>query len=168
MMQYDLAIAYRVYPGISKSPAFYSTDKLALAELGLRSLRLALGDLRTRLYAILDGCPPEYEALVLRYFPAEHTEIVHRQRAGNAATFIEQLDYLLEQPHAKFVYFAEDDYLYRQGRCRGCLRLPSNIVMRTSWRRMTTPTTTRCPSTAAACRCGTQQATIGAQPEQHA
>ncbi|KXB97006.1 MAG: hypothetical protein AA908_09155 [Chlorobi bacterium NICIL-2] len=115
MMQYDLAIAYRVYPGISKSPAFYSTDKLALAELGLRSLRLALGDLRTRLYAILDGCPPEYEALVLRYFPAEHTEIVHRQRAGNAATFIEQLDYLLEQPHAKFVYFAEDDYLYRPG-----------------------------------------------------
>ncbi len=114
-MQYDLAIAYRVYPGISKSPAFYSTDKFALAELGLRSLRLALGDLRTHMYAILDGCPPEYETLVRRYFAPEHTEIVHRRRVGNAATFIEQLDYLLEQQHAEFVYFAEDDYLYRPG-----------------------------------------------------
>jgi hypothetical protein len=121
MAQYDVAIAYRVYPGISKTPAFYATDKRRLAELGLRSLRLALEDVRVRLYAILDGCPPDYEELILRYFSKEHTEIVHRPRVGNAATFLEQLDYLIAQPHAEFVYLAEDDYLYRPGTFRWLL-----------------------------------------------
>jgi hypothetical protein len=113
-MSYDLAIAYRVYPGIAKSPAFYPDNKLKLAELGLRSLRLALGDaVRVRMFALLDGCPPEYEAMVLRYFPPAHTQIYRLDRIGNAGTFLLQLKLLLEQPYAELVYFAEDDYLYR-------------------------------------------------------
>ncbi len=115
-MNYDLVIAYRVYPGIAKSPVFYSNDKLKLAELGLRSLRLALGQtIRVRMIALLDGCPPEYETMVLRYFPREHTEIMHLNRIGNHGTFLLQINRLLEQNHADFVYFAEDDYLYRPG-----------------------------------------------------
>ena len=31
----DLAIAYRIYPGISKSPAFFPTDKFKLSEMCL-------------------------------------------------------------------------------------------------------------------------------------
>ncbi|GIV54894.1 MAG: hypothetical protein KatS3mg039_1412 [Candidatus Kapaibacterium sp.] len=115
-MTYDLAIAYRVYPGIAKSPAFYANNKLKLAELGLRSLQQAVGDtLRVRMFALLDGCPPEYETMVLRYFPREHTDLYRLDRIGNAGTFLLQLKLLLEQSYAEFVYFAEDDYLYRSG-----------------------------------------------------
>ncbi|MCX7930458.1 MAG: glycosyltransferase family 2 protein [Chlorobi bacterium] len=115
-MKYDLAIAYRVYPGISKSPAFHSGDKRRLVELGLQSLRAALGDnVRVRFYALLDGCPDDYEQLILRYFPGEHTILFRLDRVGNAATFLLQLQLLMEQSESEFVYFAEDDYLYRPG-----------------------------------------------------
>lgn len=88
LMSYDLVIAYRVYPGIAKSPVFYPTDKRKLVELGLRSLRLALGEsLRVRFLALLDGCPAEYESLVRRYFDPHHTDIFHLNRIGNAGTF---------------------------------------------------------------------------------
>ncbi|MDW8271976.1 MAG: glycosyltransferase family 2 protein [Bacteroidota bacterium] len=113
-MVYDLAIAYRVYPGISKSPAFCPDNKYRLVELGLRSLRLALGDsIRVRLFALLDSCPVEYEKLVLKYFDPAHTDLILLDRAGNARTFLQQIDLLLNQPYAELVYFAEDDYLYR-------------------------------------------------------
>lgn len=116
MTTYDLAIAYRVYPGISKRPALYPDDKFRLVELGLRSLRAALGDdLRVQMFALLDGCPDDYEALVLRYFPAEHTRVLRLDRIGNAGTFLLQLQLLLEQARAEVVYCAEDDYLYRPG-----------------------------------------------------
>lgn len=116
LMSYDLVIAYRVYPGIAKSPVFYPTDKRKLVELGLRSLRLALGEsLRVRFLALLDGCPAEYESLVRRYFDPHHTDIFHLNRIGNAGTFLMQVALLLEQQYAEWVYFAEDDYLYRPG-----------------------------------------------------
>jgi hypothetical protein len=58
--RFDLAVAYRVYPGISKEPAVHADDKLRLAELCLRSFKEALGTLRVKVWALLDGCPPEY------------------------------------------------------------------------------------------------------------
>lgn len=108
----DLAVAYRIYPGVSKTPAFFSTDKLKLSEMCLRSFRRALGGLKVKIWVLLDGCPPGYEELFRRVFGSEELEILSLNKIGNLATFALQLDLLTNQTEAPFVYFAEDDYFY--------------------------------------------------------
>jgi hypothetical protein len=108
----DLAIAYRIYPGVSKKPAFFSTDKLKLSTMCLRSFRSALGGLSVKVWAILDGCPPEYEELFRSTFDSSELEIVSLEKIGNLPTFSWQIDLLTKQTEAQFVYFAEDDYFY--------------------------------------------------------
>ncbi|MGB9031964.1 MAG: hypothetical protein WCC27_17710 [Acidobacteriaceae bacterium] len=109
---FDLAVAYRIYPGVSKTPACFADDKYKLSELCLRSFQKALGGLRAKIWAILDGCPPEYEALFRGTFASDDLEIVSRNRIGNAGTFALQVDILTEQNCASLVYLAEDDYFY--------------------------------------------------------
>ena len=108
----DLAVAYRIYPGISKTPAFFSTDKFRLSEMCLRSFKGALGGLRVKIWALLDGCPPEYEALFREMFHCDDLEILSLNQIGNLATFSLQIDLLRGQTEAPYVYFAEDDYFY--------------------------------------------------------
>ena len=59
---HDLAVAYRIYPSVSR-PALglpFSDDKYRLSEICLHSFKESLGSLRVKVWAILDGCPPEY------------------------------------------------------------------------------------------------------------
>lgn len=112
--QCDLAVAYRIYPEVSK-PATglpFSEDKYLLSEVCLRSFKESLGDLRAKIWVLLDGCPPEYEALFRKYFAQEDLNLVQLDGVGNRATFSKQIEILLEQREADFVYFAEDDYFY--------------------------------------------------------
>jgi hypothetical protein len=111
---YDLAVAYRIYPKVSK-PAHglpFDDDKLRQAEICVRSFKESLASLKVRIWAILDSCPPEYEAMFRRYFSAEDLVVVNENSIGNAGTFRKQIDLLLKQQDAEMVYFAEDDYLY--------------------------------------------------------
>ncbi|MCX7736112.1 MAG: glycosyltransferase family 2 protein [Candidatus Kapabacteria bacterium] len=109
---YDLVIAYRIYPGVSKIPPIFSDNKLKLSELCLISFKEALKDFNFKLYAILDNCPDEYKKLFNYYFQDNDLEILSLQRTGNAGTFGLQLKLLLEQNYSDYVYFAEDDYFY--------------------------------------------------------
>jgi hypothetical protein len=121
---YDLAVAYRIYPKVSK-PAQnlpFGDDKLRQAEVCLRSFRESLGSLRVKMWAILDGCPPEYRALFERYFEKQDLVFVELDRAGNRATFAKQIEILLSQRDAEFVYFAEDDYVYLAGQFQLMIR----------------------------------------------
>jgi len=108
----DLAVAYRVYPGISKSPAFFSTDKFRLTDMCLRSFRSGLGGLKIKIWALLDACPPEYEELFRDVLSGQDLEVIKLDKLGNQGTFSLQIDLLLRQSDAEFVYFAEDDYFY--------------------------------------------------------
>lgn len=108
----DLAIAYRVYPGVSRTPAAWSDDKLKLAAYCLSSFKQSLGPLRVKIWALLDGCPTSYEALFRHYFNPGELEVVNLDRIGNQATFAMQLDLLSQQTESDLVYFAEDDYVY--------------------------------------------------------
>ena len=111
---YDLAVAYRIYPKVSK-PALslpFGDDKYQLSDACLKSFKESLGSLRVKLWALLDGCPPEYEDLFKRYFQPADLVIVKLNGVGNFATFNRQIDILLQQQDAGIVYFAEDDYLY--------------------------------------------------------
>lgn len=112
--RYDVAVAYRIYPKVSK-PAQdlpFGDDKLRQAEICLASFRRSLGPVRAKIWAILDGCPVEYRELFERYFRPDDLVFVELERAGNRSTYGKQLDILLSQDDAEFVYLAEDDYFY--------------------------------------------------------
>lgn len=110
---YDLAVCWRVYPGISKSPVFFADDKYKLAALSFRSFVRSASGLRIKYIVLLDGCPPAFERIFSSLIPAADLELIHTAGAGNLATFQRQLDILSTQTDAELVYFAEDDYLYR-------------------------------------------------------
>ena len=114
MNRYDLAIAYRIYPKVSKPAAGLplAGDKLQLSEVCLRSLKHSLAGLRVKLWALLDGCPEAYADLFRKYFDERDLVLVPLDSMGNRATFEKQIDILLEQEASDLVYFAEDDYIY--------------------------------------------------------
>jgi hypothetical protein len=109
-----LAIAYRIYPKVAE-PAMgfpFSQDKLQFSEICLRSFKESLGELRVKLWVLLDGCPKEYEDLFRKYFNADDLVLVPLPGVGNQETFARQIDLLLGQQESELVYFAEDDYFY--------------------------------------------------------
>ena len=112
-MKYDLVIAYRIYPKMSKNPVDdFGHDKYVFAEKCLTSLKTALGELTCKVYAILDNnCPPEYEKLFTNRFKKDDLEIIHTN-LGNKGTFKKQIEILSTQNDSNIIYFAEDDYFY--------------------------------------------------------
>jgi len=115
MANYDLAVAYRIYPQVSQ-PARglpFGDDKLRSAEICLRSFKQSLDGLRVKLWAILDGCPDSFASLFRKYFEPDDLVLVQLPGVGNLATFGKQIDVLLDQTDSDLVYFAEDDYVYQ-------------------------------------------------------
>lgn len=108
----DIAIAYRIYPGVSKVPPIFSDDKYKLSELCLYSFKQALSNLNIKLFALLDNCPDYYVDLFKKYFSEDELEIIRYEGIGNAGTFKEQIRILEEQNYSEYIYFAEDDYFY--------------------------------------------------------
>jgi hypothetical protein len=113
---YDLAVAYRIYPRVSKIPAIFPEDKYRLAQVCLRSFRESLGNLRAKMFVLLDGCPEGFDQIFRECFAPQDLELIRLDGIGNRKTFSRQIDILLEQQCAEAVYFAEDDYFYLPGR----------------------------------------------------
>ena len=113
---YDVAVAWRIYPGVSKTPIIHSDNKLALVRTSLKSFKLSVGNLRVSYFFILDGCPPQYTEIIEQLFAAEKYTVLAMDKVGNFATFGKQIELLLGQNDSDAVYFAEDDYLYRPGK----------------------------------------------------
>lgn len=113
MNKYDVVIAYRIYPGISKIPPIYADNKLKLSEHCLKSFINSLDGVNYKFIAIVDGCPPEFQEIFTRIIPAERLEmLVFNPKLGNHGTFAKQIEVLLAQNDSELVYFAEDDYVY--------------------------------------------------------
>jgi hypothetical protein len=123
---YDVAVAYRIYPRVSKNPAMFPEDKLRLARLCLHSFRASLGTVRARMFVLLDDCPPEFDELFKECFDPTDLEFIRLDGAGNRQTFLRQIEILLEQDAAEAVYFAEDDYFYLPGQFEVMLNLLNN------------------------------------------
>jgi len=113
--KYDVAIAYRIYPRVSKIPAMFPEDKFRLAKLCLRSLRASLGGVRAKMFVLLDGCPRAFEGLFTECFDGSDLELIRLDGIGNRQTFSRQIEILLKQDSADAIYFAEDDYFYLPG-----------------------------------------------------
>ena len=110
--KYDLAVAWRIYPGVSKTPLIYPKNKFNLVSVCLKSFLASASNLEVKYYFLLDGCPKEYNQLINELFKDKAVEIIETPSLGNLATFKMQIDILSKQADADLVYFAEDDYLY--------------------------------------------------------
>lgn len=111
MNKFNLTVAYRIYPGIGKPVALFNSNKLKLVEFAFNSFLHSLGNLKIKLFVILDSCPKEYKSLILSKFP--NAILIETSKAGNSKTFEMQLELLLSQNETNLVYFAEDDYFYQ-------------------------------------------------------
>jgi hypothetical protein len=112
---YDVAVAYRICPQLSKAGAAFGEDKYQLSEICLKSFKESLAGLRVRIWVLLDNCTPDYTRLFQKYFSSEDLVLVHLHDSGNRGTFARQLEILVSQQDAETVYFAEDDYFYLPG-----------------------------------------------------
>jgi len=113
---YDLAVAYRINPKMSAHPPpIFAEDKFKLAELCLKSFKNSLGGLRVKVWALLNNCPPEYEAMFKKLWLAEDLALVRFPGVAAGTTLHEQSRILAEQTDAEIAYFAEDDYFYLPG-----------------------------------------------------
>ena len=110
--KYDLAVAWRIYPGVSKTPLIFPKNKFNLVSVCLKSFLASATNLEVKYYFLLDGCPPAYNQLINEIFENKAVEIIETPSVGNLATFKMQIDILSTQEDADVVYFAEDDYLY--------------------------------------------------------
>lgn len=110
--KYDLVVAYRCYPGVSKDPLFFKSNKFKLTETCLRSFNKGLGDVNAKIIVLLDKCPKSYELMFRKILKNRNLEIINLPGIGNAKTFELQIDKLVNQNDSDLVYFAEDDYLY--------------------------------------------------------
>ncbi|MBU6408793.1 MAG: glycosyltransferase family 2 protein [Verrucomicrobia bacterium] len=120
---YDLAVAYRVYPKMSSSPPpIFADDKFKLVEFCLQSFKASLSGLRVKLWALLNDCPPEYEELFSRRWPAEDLVLMRYPGVPPGTTLHEQARILMEQTDAEIVYFVEDDYFHLPGRFERAIR----------------------------------------------
>ena len=111
--KYDVAVAWRIYPKISKEPLFYNNDKLSLVKLSIYSFIESAKNLKVKYYFILDGCPKEYNETINNLLKDEAYDIINTNSIGNQNTFQLQIEILLKQNESELVYFAEDDYLYK-------------------------------------------------------
>jgi len=82
--KYDLAVCCRIYPGVSRDPIFGFKDKLALTRLNLETFKEGVGDLKIKLWVLLDNCPPAYAELVKSIFPGTPVELI--PLAGDVST----------------------------------------------------------------------------------
>ena len=110
---FDLHIAMRVYPGVSKSPFIFPGDKFRLFKTGIYSLRNSLKGINYKITFIMDNCPDRYDEVVKEVFgETQHLQIVTVKKSGNANTFLKQIEVLLEKDDSDVLMLAEDDYLY--------------------------------------------------------
>ena len=111
-MKYDVAIAYRCYPKISKDPKYWNDDKLKMIKYGLKSLVLCLGNLKAKFFIIADWIPNEWKDDICWILGEHDFSYIYTDFIWNIGTRNKQIDILSSQKDADIVYFAEDDYLY--------------------------------------------------------
>ena len=124
--KYEVTIAYRIYPRVSKSPFIHPDNKLKLTEVGIRTLKESLGNLSAKVFFLLDNCPEEYHTMILKYFSEQDLSFLPYDGIGNLATFGKQIDLLLAQTTTDIIMFAEDDYVYRRNELTKAIGLMKN------------------------------------------
>jgi len=109
--KFDLIIAYRIYPGLSKASPLSNQNKYDLFKLCLNSFYHSINEISYYIYFILDSCPKIYSDYISSLF-SKNFKILNFHKLGNQGSFMKQIEILSTQDLSDYVYFAEDDYFY--------------------------------------------------------
>lgn len=112
--QFELCIAVRIYPRVSNSTFIQFDDKLNLVETSMKTLKGAINGIKTHIIFIFDSCEIKFINCINNIFSGISFEIHEIEKAGNAATFLLQIQLLTEQTKSETVMFCEDDYLFTE------------------------------------------------------
>jgi len=107
-------------------PPVFANSKYDLSALCLRSFKASLEGLRVKMWVLLDDCPKEYEDLFTSLWAAEDLVFLRFPGIGNMGTLVRQIEILMTQEDADFVYLAEDDCVYLPERFHLILDLMKN------------------------------------------
>jgi hypothetical protein len=111
--KYDFAVAYRVCPRIGREAmAIFRGDKFLLTRVAFRSFVRSIQAFKVKLWILLDGCPPAYEAFFRATWPGDPPEFVACANRGTGGTFQEQISILTAQDAADLCGVVEDDYFF--------------------------------------------------------
>jgi len=109
-----ILVALRVYPGNTKIPTIiYPDKKIELIKESIKQLRASLSQFQYRIILINDGFDEEEVNYILDNTAWDIHAIKNTMGIGNFATFELQIEELLSCCEYHYVYFAEDDYLYK-------------------------------------------------------
>ena len=116
-----MLVVHRVCPSLSKTAVGF-VSKLELVQATSASLVKALAKpgAKVRLVVLLDGCDDAYVKLFEDVCASEGRGLVDlsiewTDSIGNAATWNRQVEIALEKgKDAEYVFFSEDDYLFRE------------------------------------------------------
>lgn len=114
-----MKVFYRIYPGKPDDRPFANGDKLKLVQGCLQSFMTSVAIADAHITFLLDDCPTAWALAVhdivrpYLHVGAVTYDIVELDGIGNKPSFLKQLEMALDGPDDEFVYFAEDDYLYR-------------------------------------------------------
>lgn len=117
----DMKVFYRIYPGKPDDRPFANGEKDRLMGVCLTSFLESCLQAKAniQLHVLLDGCPFSWKDAVHRIVRSYSCEgliqytIDDLGGIGNKPSFLKQLEMALDGRSNEFVYFAEDDYLYR-------------------------------------------------------
>lgn len=112
-----MRVFYRIYPGKPDDRPFANGDKRTLMRVCLHSFVRScqqVNNLDVQLNILLDGCPDEWVTIARCAALDIPHNIIMLDGIGNKPSFLKQLEMALDGPDDEFVYFAEDDYLYRK------------------------------------------------------
>ena len=80
--EYDLAVVYRIYPGVSKVPIIYENNKFELSKIAIKTFAEALGDMKVKVWIILDNCSEEYDKLFITALKKFDIELIKLNGEG--------------------------------------------------------------------------------------
>ena len=111
---YNVAIALRTYAGTkpSRTRAIFHDNKYKLFKLCLKSLKDSLGNLKVKMFALLDSCSIEWEESFRIHFDSNDLEIMNLKSAGEIGSIKIAMNKLIKQNDSEIVFMAEDDYYY--------------------------------------------------------
>ena len=72
---FDLSVAWRIYPLISKTPLVYNDSKFKLVSISIRSFLESVKGLKISYHFILDNCDDSYKQLILSLLSNEKTKL---------------------------------------------------------------------------------------------
>ncbi|MDG6923909.1 MAG: glycosyltransferase [Nitrososphaerota archaeon] len=107
-------IVYRTYPRFGRL-AFVQPGwtKYDLVRVCLKSLLKSLEGINFKFHVVLDGCPSEYRDLFEELIDASRLKVTDLPGGGQAASVAEGIRIIEQESESDVVYFAEDDYLYK-------------------------------------------------------